>query len=56
MVTRKRAWPLLVESVKRGYQCRIGLEDTFLLPSSDLAEDNAEIIRAARELMAEQKV
>ncbi|MBI1257766.1 MAG: hypothetical protein GC204_09880 [Chloroflexi bacterium] len=48
------AWPLLIESAKRGYQCRIGLEDTFLLPSNDLAEDNAEIIRAARELIAQQ--
>ncbi|MEO8397610.1 MAG: 3-keto-5-aminohexanoate cleavage protein, partial [Chloroflexota bacterium] len=49
------AWPLLIESVKRGYQCRIGLEDTFQLPTSDLAEDNAEIIHAARELIAKTK-
>ena len=48
------AWPLLIESAKRGYQCRIGLEDTLLLPNGDTALDNAEIIRAARELMAQQ--
>jgi uncharacterized protein (DUF849 family) len=47
------AWTLLSESVKRGYQCRIGLEDTLTLPNGDTALDNAEIIRAARGVIAQ---
>ena len=47
------AWEMLSESVKRGYQCRIGLEDTLTLPNGDTALDNAEIIRTARGLIAQ---
>ncbi len=47
------AWPLLTESAKWGYQCRIGLEDTLLLPTGETAQNNAQIIGAARALIAE---
>jgi uncharacterized protein (DUF849 family) len=45
------AWPLLQESARRGYQCRIGLEDTLTLPDGRMADSNADIVRAARSLI-----
>jgi uncharacterized protein (DUF849 family) len=42
------AWPLLRESARRGYEARIGLEDTLRLPEGELAGDNVELVRAAR--------
>jgi uncharacterized protein (DUF849 family) len=42
------AWPLLREAVRRGYDARIGLEDTLRLPGGEVARDNTELIRAAR--------
>ncbi|HVU12421.1 MAG TPA: 3-keto-5-aminohexanoate cleavage protein [Phototrophicaceae bacterium] len=47
------AWTLLTEAAKWGYQCRIGLEDTLLLPTGDQAQNNAQIIQVARALIAE---
>jgi uncharacterized protein (DUF849 family) len=42
------AWPLLQEAGRRGYDARIGLEDTLRLPGGELAGDNLELLRAAR--------
>jgi uncharacterized protein (DUF849 family) len=42
------AWPLLREAARRGYDARIGLEDTLRLPDGELARDNIVLIRAAR--------
>ena len=42
------AWPLLREAARRGYQSRIGLEDTLRLPDGELARDNVELVKAAR--------
>lgn len=42
------AWPLLEESARRGYDLRIGLEDTLRLPGGEIAKDNVELIGAAR--------
>ncbi len=44
------AWQLLAEAVRRGYQARIGLEDTLLLPDGRVAPDNAALVTAARSL------
>ena len=41
-------WPLYHEAVKEGFDARIGLEDGELLPSGEVALDNAELLRAAR--------
>jgi uncharacterized protein (DUF849 family) len=41
-------WPLLREAGRRGYEARIGLEDTLRLPEGELAGDNVELIRAAK--------
>jgi uncharacterized protein (DUF849 family) len=42
------AWPLLQEAGRRGYDARIGLEDTLRLPGGELAGDNLDLLRAAR--------
>lgn len=41
------AWPLLRLAVQRGYDTRIGFEDTLELPSGTQAESNAALVRAA---------
>jgi uncharacterized protein (DUF849 family) len=46
-------WPLLAEAARRGYQARIGLEDTLLLPGGELAQDNAALVAAARRVLAD---
>lgn len=42
------AWPLLDEATRRGYDARIGLEDTLVLRDGTRAEDNAALIAASR--------
>jgi uncharacterized protein (DUF849 family) len=44
------AWPLLGEALRRGYDTRIGLEDTLTLPDGSLARDNAQQAAIARQL------
>lgn len=46
--TGATAWPLLAEAAHRGYQVRIGLEDTLLLPDGRVAPDNAALVAAAQ--------
>lgn len=41
------AWPLVEVSVKRGYDTRIGLEDTLYMPDGRVARDNAELVATA---------
>jgi uncharacterized protein (DUF849 family)/GNAT superfamily N-acetyltransferase len=41
------AWPLLAAARRRGYDGRIGLEDTLELPDGRRARDNAELVTAA---------
>jgi uncharacterized protein (DUF849 family) len=48
--TESTTWPLLAEAVRRGYDIRIGLEDTLRRPDGTLAEDNADLIGVARAL------
>jgi uncharacterized protein (DUF849 family) len=38
------AWPMMDEAIARGYDVRIGLEDTLVLPDGRLARDNAELV------------
>ena len=45
--TGPTAWPLLVEARRRGYDARIGLEDTLVLPDGRVACDNADLVSAA---------
>ena len=41
-------WPMLEYALDRGYDIRIGLEDTLLLPGGSPARDNAELVSVAR--------
>jgi uncharacterized protein (DUF849 family) len=41
------AWTLVAEAARRGYDTRIGLEDTLRLPDGTVAPGNAELVRAA---------
>ena len=45
------AWHLVELAAKRGYDTRMGFEDTLRLPDGSLASSNAELVRAARALM-----
>jgi uncharacterized protein (DUF849 family) len=40
-------WPLLDAAIHRGYDTRIGLEDTLLQPDGREARDNAELVTLA---------
>jgi uncharacterized protein (DUF849 family) len=46
--TGPTTWPLLRSARERGYDTRIGLEDTLLLPDGRVARDNAELVAAAK--------
>lgn len=41
------AWDMVAESARRGYDTRIGFEDTLRLPTGELAATNAHLVRAA---------
>jgi uncharacterized protein (DUF849 family) len=43
------AWPLLDAAIERGYDTRIGLEDTLHLPDGQPARDNAQLVAIAVE-------
>jgi uncharacterized protein (DUF849 family) len=49
--TGPTAWPLLLLARNRGYDTRIGLEDTLLLPDGRRAADNTELVATARALL-----
>jgi len=40
-------WPILEDAIATGYDTRIGLEDTLLLPDGERAPDNAALVAAA---------
>lgn len=48
------AWPLLIEAVRRSYQCRIGFEDTLSLPTGERATSNVEMISVAIAVIAQE--
>ena len=45
--TEATVWPMLDESVNRGYDVRVGLEDTLVMPDGRMAKDNAELVSEA---------
>jgi uncharacterized protein (DUF849 family) len=47
----RTTWPLLEEAGRRGWETRIGLEDTLTLPDGTVAPGNAELVRAAAALL-----
>jgi len=44
----RTAWPMIAEAARRGYQTRIGFEDTVHLPDDTPAPTNAVLVAAAR--------
>jgi uncharacterized protein (DUF849 family) len=40
-------WPMMSEAIKRGYDIRVGLEDTLMMPDGSAARDNVELINEA---------
>jgi uncharacterized protein (DUF849 family) len=45
-------WPVLEAALKRGYDTRIGLEDTLTLPDGTVARDNAQLVSVAADKAA----
>ena len=46
-----RTWHLIEMAARRGYDTRIGFEDTLRLPDGTPAASNAELVRAARAII-----
>jgi uncharacterized protein (DUF849 family) len=52
--TEATVWPMMDEAIACGYDVRIGLEDTLVLPDGRMARDNAELVtEAVRRVRAE---
>lgn len=49
------AWPVFLEAVRRGYDTRIGLEDTLVLPNGMRSQGNADLVEAAIRLAGSSK-
>jgi len=45
--TEATAWPMMDDAIARGYDVRIGLEDTLVLPDGRIAKDNVELVNEA---------
>ena len=45
--TEATAWPMMDEAIARGYDVRIGLEDTLVLPDGRIAKNNVELVTEA---------
>jgi len=46
------SWTVSERGARRGHGIRTGLEDTTVLPDGTLAQDNAELVRAAVQLLS----
>ena len=46
------AWEFIALAAGRGYDTRIGFEDTLLLPAGSCPKDNGELVTAARQIIA----
>ena len=45
--TEATTWPMMNEAIARGYDVRIGLEDTLVMPDGRIAKDNVELVSEA---------
>jgi uncharacterized protein (DUF849 family) len=48
----RSTWPMIELSARRGYDTRVGLEDTLWLPDGSPAESNATLVAAALRIVA----
>ena len=49
------AWEFIGLAAQRGYDTRVGLEDTLSLPDGTRARDNAELVATARRIVGPQE-
>ena len=49
------AWAFIELPARRGYDTRVGLEDTLVLPDGTRAWDNAELVAMAWRILDQQK-
>jgi len=49
------AWEFIGLAAQRGYDTRVGLEDTLFLPDCTRAQDNAELVAAARRIVGQRE-
>jgi uncharacterized protein (DUF849 family) len=49
------AWAFIELAARRGYDMRVGLEDTLVLPDGTRARDNAELVAMAWRILDQQK-
>ena len=47
---------MLAEAKKRGYDSRIGFEDTLFLPDGSIAKSNAELVQSARKIFYWERI
>ena len=45
--TEATTWPMMDDAIARGYDVRIGLEDTLVMPDGRIAKDNVELVTEA---------
>ena len=50
----ERTWEVIAAGASAGFDVRVGLEDVLVLPDGRVAADNAELVTAAVELVAER--
>jgi uncharacterized protein (DUF849 family) len=48
----EQTWDILVAAIAAGHDVRVGLEDVLVLPDGRVAQNNAELVAAAVELLA----
>ena len=48
-------WAFIELAVRRGYDTRVGLEDTLVLPDGTRTKDNAELVAAAQHLIGRRQ-
>jgi uncharacterized protein (DUF849 family) len=54
--TEATVWPMMDEAIARGYDVRIGLEDTLVMPDGRPAKDNVALVtEAVRRVRAVRK-
>ena len=49
--TEATAWGVIREEIKRGYDTRIGFEDTLSLPDGEVVATNAQLVSEAKRLV-----
>jgi uncharacterized protein (DUF849 family) len=49
------AWEFIGLAARRGYDTRVGLEDTLFLPDGTRARDNAELVATARRIVGQRE-